>query len=98
MTVQVLLADKRHPADYRDEIEHAEVASVLSELPADHPAVIAYLSGAVEGSNSIQLSHFLADRMDLVERLKAAYLGHSNRIWERYKGGSHLGSGPAGNR
>jgi hypothetical protein len=44
--VQVQLPrDKRHPADYRDELEHAEVPVVLGELPEDHPARIAYYSG-----------------------------------------------------
>lgn len=42
----------RHPADYRDEMEHAEVASILSELPDDHPACIAYPSLAREESDS----------------------------------------------
>jgi hypothetical protein len=34
-------SERRHWADYRDEIEHAEVARILSELPAEHPARVA---------------------------------------------------------
>ena len=87
----VLPRDKRHPADYRDELEHAEVAAVLSELSEDHPARRSYLTA--ESSDSIALTHLVGDRMDLVERLKQAYLAHSRRIWDRYAGGSHLGTG-----
>lgn len=36
--VQRLPPERRHPADYRDDIEHAEVAQIMSELPEDHPA------------------------------------------------------------
>lgn len=74
----------RHPVDYRDEIEHAEVAAVLAELPEEHPARIAYYSGAREAADSIGLGHMLTERMDLVNRLTAAYLAHMGRIWSRY--------------
>jgi hypothetical protein len=87
--MQPLAKEKRHPADYRAELEHAQVAAVLSELPEDHAARAAYLSGAREASDSIQLSHFVADRRDLVERLVAAYLAHSKGIWSGYYGGSN---------
>jgi hypothetical protein len=30
--------DRRHPADYRDELEHAKVARILSELQAEQLA------------------------------------------------------------
>jgi hypothetical protein len=43
--VNPLPRDRRHPADYRDDIEHAEVAAALSELPEDHPAAVAYSRG-----------------------------------------------------
>jgi hypothetical protein len=76
--------EKRHPADYRDEIEHAEVAAALAQLPDDHPARIAYLSGAREASDSLSLSNLLPERLDLVEQLVAAYTGHSKRIWAKY--------------
>ena len=74
---------KRHPADYRDDIEHEQVAAVLSQLPEDHPARLAYYNGAREGSDSIQLSRLLGDRPELAKRLVDAHLAHSNRIWER---------------
>lgn len=73
----------RHPAAYRDEIEHAEVAAILSELPEDHPARVAYSSGAREASDSIGTAHLVRERMDLVQRLVAAYLAHQDRIWAR---------------
>jgi hypothetical protein len=34
----------RHPADYRDEIEHEEVSRILSESDENHPARVAYCS------------------------------------------------------
>lgn len=73
----------RHPADYRDEIEHAEVTAILAELPDDHPARVAYSSGAREASDSLSMTYLVADRMDLVQRLVAAYLAHQDRIWAR---------------
>lgn len=77
--MEPLPKERRYPADYRDEIEHAEVAAALDALPEDYPARIAYSSG--ELSDSIALTHLLKDRPDLVERLVAAYMGHSSRIW-----------------
>ena len=85
-TLEPLPRDRRHPADYRDEIEHAAIAEILAELPENHPARVAHYSGTREASDSIQLSHLLADRMDLVERLVAARTGHIDRIWARYYG------------
>ena len=73
----------RHPCDYRDRIEHAEVAAALAELPEDHPARVAYAASAVEASDSLSLTHLVADRMDLVHRLVAAYMAHQDRIWQR---------------
>ena len=89
-SLEPLPCGRRHPSDYRDEIEHAEVAQVLAELPEDHPAKIAYYSGAREAADSLSLSHLLTDRMDLVKRLTAAYFGHNDRIWARYTGAAHL--------
>jgi hypothetical protein len=86
--VQPLPPSQRHPADYRDDIEHAEVAAALSDLPEDHPARVAYLTRAM--SDSLALTHFLPERKDLVDRLVAAYLGHNERIWDKYRGGAHL--------
>lgn len=85
--IQPLPPQRRHAADYRDGIEHAEVAQIVSELPADHPVRAAYLSGAREAADSIGLSRLLADRMDLVQRLVAAYTAHADRIWSRCGGG-----------
>ena len=90
-TVSPLPANLRHPADYRDEIEHAEVAAVLSKLPPDHPDRVAYLAGAREACDSQSLSHLLAERTDLVRRLVAAYLGHNDRIWAKHPGADCLG-------
>jgi hypothetical protein len=85
-TLAPLPPERRHPADYRDDIEHAEVAAILSELSDGHPARAAYSSGAREASDSIQLSHLLTERMDLVDRLTKAYFEHQGRIWDRYTG------------
>ena len=84
--VQPLPPERRHPADYRDDLEHADVAAVLSELPEDHPARVAYLSRAREAADSLGMTHLLADRMDLVQRLVAAYSAHAERIWAGYGG------------
>ncbi|HZO51229.1 MAG TPA: hypothetical protein VFB63_00865 [Bryobacteraceae bacterium] len=86
--MEPLAKDKRHPADYRDEIEHAEVAAALSELPGDHPAAVAYWTAAV--GDSLALTYLLKDRADVAQRLVAAYLGDSRRIWSRQTGGAHL--------
>lgn len=74
----------RHPADYRDEIEHEEVARILCELDENHPACVAYCGGTL--SDTISLTLLPKDRNDLVERLVAAYLGHNDRIWAKYRG------------
>lgn len=57
---------------------------MLAELPEDHPARMAYYSAAVEASDSLSMTRLLQERLDLVDRLKAAYMGHSARIWARY--------------
>jgi hypothetical protein len=80
--------EKRHPADYRDELEHEDVAAALSGLPHDHPAAVAYSTGAL--SDSIALTHLLKGRRDLVDRLVAAYLGHNDRIWSMHCGAAHV--------
>lgn len=82
--------EKRHPCDYRDELEHADVAGILAELPEEHPARVAYYSGAREAADSISLTHLVADRMDLVARLVEAYNNSSRRIWRRTTGAAHL--------
>lgn len=60
------------PASYdtRDAQEHADVAAVLEELPADHPGRDAYAGSA----GTLGLTHLVADRPELVERLKEAFL------------------------
>lgn len=48
-------------------------------------------------SDSIALTHLVKERRDIIERLVAAYLGHNQRIWDKYCGGAHLGgSAPRG--
>lgn len=64
MSVQPIPPERRHRADYRDEIEQAEVARILSELPADHAARVACATGAREAADSISLAHRVADRRD----------------------------------
>ena len=92
--MEPLPKEKRHPADYRDDIEHAEVVAALSELAEAHPARVAYCSAAI--SDSIALTHLLKDRQDLVDRLVAAYLAHRYRIWNRSSSAAHLASKAAG--
>ena len=79
-TVKPLSQELRHPSDYRDEIEHAEVARILSELPDSHPARKAYASGAWEGANTLSLTRLCANRLDVVERLIAVYSAHAERV------------------
>jgi len=73
----------RHPADYRDDAEHAEIARILSELPEHHPARVAYASGSWEGANTLSLSRLVAQRMDLVERLIEVYSTHAAQAHAR---------------
>ena len=80
--VEPLPIARRHRADYRDELEHADVAAVLSELPEDHPARVAYCEG--HSSDSISLSYLIDDRPDVVKRLVDAYLAMSKRIQQRH--------------
>jgi hypothetical protein len=78
--VKPLPQSLRHPSDYRDDIEHFEVARILSDLPDRHPARTAYSSGAWEGANTLSLSRLCAGRLDLVERLIAVYSAHAERV------------------
>ena len=77
--VKPLPQDLRHPSDYRDDIEHLEVARILSELPDSHPARMAYASGTWEGANTLSLTRLCANRLDVVERLIAVYSAHAER-------------------
>lgn len=56
--------------DSRDAQERAAVAAILAELPPDHPARRAHDAGV----DTIRLMHLVAERPDLVERLKIARL------------------------
>ena len=87
--LQPLSPERRHAADYRDDIEHAEAAAALSELSDDHAARRAYLAG--ETTDSISLTRLLPDRPDLAKRLVDAHLAHTDRIWERHRGSAPLG-------
>jgi len=68
-TQQPLAPEHPHRADYCDEVEHAEVARILSELSAEHPARVAYATGARQVSDSISLSWLVADQHDMVQAL-----------------------------
>jgi hypothetical protein len=68
---------KRHPSDYRDEVEHAEIAHLLSHLPERHPARVAYCSGAWEGANTISLSRLVAAHLKILSRLIEIYTAHA---------------------
>ncbi len=78
--------ERRHRADYRDEIEHAAVARILSELPEQHPARVAYATGAREACDSISLSWLVADRRDMVQALVKVVLAANARIYARQGG------------
>ena len=76
----------RHPAAYRDEEEHAEVARILSVLPEGHRARIAYMTGAREAADSISLSWLVVDRYDIVQALVEANMAAWRRTMSRYGG------------
>ena len=77
--LQPIPTSRRHPADYRDELEHAEVARILTGLPDEHPALISYVAGAREAADSISLTHLVAGRRDLVDALVEANLAAYRR-------------------
>jgi hypothetical protein len=62
--------------DLRDAEERAAITAALEQLPADHPARVAYLDHA----DTIALTHLVADRPELVEALKEAYLKGFSRL------------------
>ena len=62
--------------DARDAEEHAEVAALLAALPGDHPAALAYARGA----DTVALTHLVADRPELAEALKEAFLAGYRRL------------------
>lgn len=61
--------------DTRDAIELAAITQILSSLPADHPARIAY----ADHESTIALTR-LVGRDDLVELLKEAFLEGYRRL------------------
>ena len=83
---QPIPASCRHAADYRDELEHAEVARILSELPAEHLARLAYATGAREAADSISLTWLVADRRELVAVLVEANLAAYRRTLAKQGG------------
>lgn len=77
--------ERRHRADYRGEEEHAEVvARILSALPADHPARVAYVSGARETADFISLTWLVAERRDIVQALVEANMAAYRRMLARH--------------
>ena len=86
MNLQPLPRERRHRADYRDEQEHAEVARILSELPAEHPARVAYSTGARKASDSVSLTWLVADRRDIVQALVDANMAAWRRTLSRQGG------------
>jgi hypothetical protein len=61
----------------RDEQANGEVAEILAELPADHPARLAFAMG----KDTIALTHLLADRKDLNARLMDTYWARHDRVF-----------------
>ena len=61
--------------DARDAEERAAIAAALTVLPAEHPARLAY----PDHINTIRLAHLVAERPELVEALKEAWLAGYNR-------------------
>ena len=64
--------------DAHDSQERDEIQNILSELPEDHPALIARRDGA----DAIKLTH-LVDRKDLVDKLTIAWLDGHGRMLRR---------------
>ena len=62
----------------RDEQANTEVATILGELPPDHPARVAF----AEGKDTVALTHLVAARKDLVDKLIETYFAHDRRIYD----------------
>jgi len=69
---------KTHRTDTRDEEEHRAIAEILSVLPDDHAARLAYAAGA----DTIRLSHLVGDP-ELARRLIDAFLAGRGRVMDR---------------
>lgn len=65
--------------DLRDAAEREAVAALLSALPREHAARSAFAAGL----DTIRLTHLVADRPDLVEALKDAFLAGYCRMLDR---------------
>ena len=65
--------------DTRDAAEHEAVRLAIAVLPQDHTARQAYRRGA----GTIELSHLVADRPELVEALTEAFLAGYRRMLRR---------------
>lgn len=89
--VKPLPKERRHVADYRDELEHEAVAEILSELPDEHQAI--YIYSTARTSSTAELSYYLTDRMDLVERLKDALYEAKSRVPVGHSGPAGKGRG-----
>jgi hypothetical protein len=63
-------------ARYARPREHAVISAALEQLPAVHLARLAYL----DHTDTIALTHLVADRPELVEALKEAYLKGFGRL------------------
>ncbi len=71
-----------NPYDTRDPAERADVATILGVLPDEHPARVAYACG----TGTLELTHLVADRPELVEELKEAWLAGYRRLLARSQG------------
>ena len=67
------------PPDFRDDEEKAEVARILSVLPAEHPARVAF----AQGRDTIALTHLVGDAELTAKALTKAFLAGANRIMNR---------------
>lgn len=67
------------PYDTRDPQERADVATILDQLPEEHPARDAFS----RGTGTLELTHLVADRPELVEVLKGAWMAGYRRLLAR---------------
>jgi hypothetical protein len=65
--------------DSRDAEEHAAIATILAELPPEHPACITYF---LDHEDTRRLAH-LVGQDDLAERLKQGWLDGYNCLLRR---------------
>lgn len=84
-------SDRNTPDIYHDERQRAEVGEILSRLPTDHPARVAFGLG----QGPIAISHLLSDKA-LVHRVTVAFLDGLNRSLRRVRETTKPGPGRAG--